>query len=916
MTTNYYNERARKIQATRDNTQGGKDIIYNLYNFKGELISTYLKHTNPKSTATPQVTLLTMYHRDRIGRIDTVRKQVNDDPVYSKVLSISTYNELEQIIQKRLGVSGSTQLETQNYEYNVRGWLRGINKSFVNSASSTSNWFGQEICYDYGFDGVQLNGNMAGQKWKGRGDRVSRSYGYNYDNLNRLLFANFNQQNPGASIWTKDKVDFTTSSLSYDAMGNLLSMKQMGMNGVVIQPVDSLRYGYLSNGNKLRFVTDKYNNPQSKLGDFKEIVGDTTQDYYYNGSGSLSKDNNKNIDTILYNHNNKVSTVWVKNKGKIFFQYRGGDEKISKLISDTSNGGKYQWIHYIGDFVYEAGADGVDTLKSIETEEGRIRPIYKAGSAVSYTFDYYVKDNQGNIRVVLGTKSDTAVYAATMETNASSVENALFSNIDNTRFAKPSYYPTDNTTNPNDYVSKLNANSNKIGPSIVLRVMAGDTISIACKALYKDNSASTSASTSSAMVSSILSAFSGGGIVDGVHYGTGVTAPISILTPGIYDNLKSKDPTENLSDKPKAYLNFALFDDQFNLVDENSGVRQVKGLKDSLNSLVVGKTAISKTGFIYIYLSNESAQDVLFDNLIVSHISGPLLEETHYYPHGGSLVGIGAKALKSNLYYGNKRRYNGKELQFNEMKDGSGTEWYDFGSRMYEYQIGRWNVQDPKIEKFYNYSPYVYNYNNPNNNLDPNGQEAYTLTGPAARAAFKMFQQVYNSAKYGRFIIHYVYQSETPGIYENTINAFKAGKSPWLTYDPSKTNKKDRRDIALYDYKRKAFMPEGYSWDEYPFACTMEGGKGSIVKAVPIAEQQRQGSDLGTAILMAHLKKGEHILVIPVADSQSTEAVPQADISGWMAIHVIESILSKFSPTIVLPPVMPEGNWPQSPVLQ
>lgn len=29
--------------------------------------------------------------------------------------------------------------------------------------------------------------------------------------------------------------------------------------------------------------------------------------------------------------------------------------------------------------------------------------------------------------------------------------------------------------------------------------------------------------------------------------------------------------------KPKAYLNFVLFDDQFTLMDENSGVRQVKG---------------------------------------------------------------------------------------------------------------------------------------------------------------------------------------------------------------------------------------------------------------------------------------------------------------------------------------------------
>ncbi|WPV65815.1 hypothetical protein [Chitinophaga sp. LS1] len=43
----------------------------------------------------------------------------------------------------------------------------------------------------------------------------------------------------------------------------------------------------------------------------------------------------------------------------------------------------------------------------------------------------------------------------------------------------------DNTTSPNDYVTKLNGVSvQKIGPSLVLRVMAGDSITIVSKAFY------------------------------------------------------------------------------------------------------------------------------------------------------------------------------------------------------------------------------------------------------------------------------------------------------------------------------------------------------------------------------------------------------------------------------------------------
>ncbi|HVI44391.1 MAG TPA: DUF6443 domain-containing protein [Chitinophaga sp.] len=761
LTTSYfYGDKQRIIQTISDNATGGKNVLSKGYDFRENVLSSYLKHTNPRSALTPQTTVMTMFAYDNADRVTAISKQLNDDGV-NKVIVQRKYDELGRLDVKTLG----NNIESLDYDYNIQGWLSDINKQYAQNGGQ--NYFGTSLYYDYGYTTRQYNGNIAGMTWRSKNDNEYRSFGFSYDGANRLLKADFTQNN---GQWNNSAgVNFSmmlgdgaTPDLAYDANGNILSLTRNGLKGTSSPVIDQLKYTYVSgnSGNRLQGVIDVANDPSSVLGDFKEVNGTGDNDYSYDANGNITRDNNRNIPEggISYNYLNLPEKVTVTNKGTVQYLYDATGTKLRKIVTDkTVTPARTIIADYIGDFLYEQ-----DTLRFFQHDEGRIRLVYKSGQPPAYTYDYFLKDHQNNTRVVLTEQSDLSVYTATMEQNVAARETALFSNVDKTRSPAPVGYPGAQGISGNQFVAKLSARQegNKIGPSLVLRVLTGDTIQVGAQAFYKSQQPDKSDRNAipAEMLTSLAQTFTNPvrtGADHGALSGPGTNGPFaSNFTSADYQRLKEKDPDQNYIDKPKAFLNFVLFDEQFKLVDGNSGVKQVKGEPDQLQMLGTDKMVMKKSGFLYVYTSNESQQDVFFDNVTVTQATGPILETTHYYPFGLPMAGISSNALKGTSYPENRRKYNGNELQTKEFSDGTGLDWYDFNARSYDAQTSRFMQVDPMIDEDQEHlTPYHFAYNNPVRFADPDGKLAFLIpvaialveAGEAAYTGYRIYQTAHTA---------------------------------------------------------------------------------------------------------------------------------------------------------------------------
>ena len=412
-TITYYDHRARPVYVYSKNEYlNTTDVVQSKIDFAGKVLETTSLHTKTDNTQAT-ITIVDTFTYDHAARLLKQTQKVNNNPV--EVIVNNTYDELGQLQSKRVGgrETDNDGLQTVDYSYNVRGWLKKINED----AQDDNDLFNFSLQYNDPVNATALyNGNISQISWNtasinNTGNPVSNVYSYSYDALNRITGAIDNTGN------------YNLDLVQYDKNGNITRLVRQGhldANAGSFGVMDNLSYTYNANSNQLRKVLDTGN---TNFG-FKDGANLPTAEYTYDVNGNMVFDANKGITSIEYNHLNLPTKVFL-GQDRIEYVYDATGVKLMKSVVDISGFGSSTTTNtantvYAGNYIYETASVSqgfnyteVDKgLQFFNHPEGYVK--YDA-ALENFDYVYQYKDHLGNVRLSYADSDGDGIIDASSE---------------------------------------------------------------------------------------------------------------------------------------------------------------------------------------------------------------------------------------------------------------------------------------------------------------------------------------------------------------------------------------------------------------------------------------------------------------------------------------------------------------------
>ena len=531
---------------------------------------------------------------------------------------------------------------------------------------------------------------------------------YTYDQLNRLTKVDVFRKQNGATDefqitnnWqgASSTVDYQTR-LSYDANGNILTLKRNAWEATTNSEMDDMTYEYYANTNQLKRVTDAV----TPTGDYDDINTQPLSNYTYDAIGNLVKDQSEKISEIRWRVDGKISDI-IREGGtapNLSFEYDAMGNRITKIAKPQSSGveqGQDQWTytHYVRDASGNPMAVYTESFEACSSCTG-------TGTTHLATVALSEHNLYGSDRLGIAKGQGAQTYEATSDL-INGVTMLEARDVFTDAITTPNYNAREDGSKVYELKNHLGNVYNTIADYKIWKTATDEETVLAHT--FEDAAevalwtATTNASTALGTNNELEVSYTA--------IAAGVSKTIAVNTNCTYDlclDLTTASPLD---------ITLTITDENQNEVytDNISTIAQ--------HCYTLSNLANFDTETITIWLTaNQGSGSFTVDNINLTSQCGTaewvadVLSAQDYYAFG--MLQPGRTFSGGDYRYG----FNGMEKD-DEIKGNGNT--YNFGARIYDNRIGKWFSKDRVIKS--HLSPYQFARANPIIFIDPDGNDEF-----------------------------------------------------------------------------------------------------------------------------------------------------------------------------------------------